>query len=107
MLEPFSKQWLEFGKRFVPNGVQYLVVRARALASQGKMAVAKAELTHVAELPPFYGVPAQKADSYIAAVIAVALADNDLPTARGVLAQHGPIDGSGRVRSGLSAAGHR
>jgi serine/threonine protein kinase/tetratricopeptide (TPR) repeat protein len=92
VLEPYSKQWLEFGKRFVPNGVQYLAVRARALASQGKLAPAKAELQHVAELPPFYGVPAQKADSYIAAFIAVALADNDLPTARGVLAQHGPIE---------------
>lgn len=92
VLEPYSKQWLEFGKRFVPNGVQYFAVRARALASLGKIALAKAELKHVAELPPFYGVPPQKADSYIASVIDVALADNDLPTARGVLAQHGPIE---------------
>ncbi|HEY0683110.1 MAG TPA: protein kinase [Steroidobacter sp.] len=92
VLEPYTGQWLELGKRFVPNGVQYLAVRARALASQGKVAQAKAELAHVAELPPFYGVPAQKRDSYIAAVIDVALADNDLPTARGALAQYGPIE---------------
>jgi tetratricopeptide (TPR) repeat protein/tRNA A-37 threonylcarbamoyl transferase component Bud32 len=92
VLEPYRKQWLEFGKRFVPNGVQYLAVRARALASQGKVAAAKAELTHVPELPPFYGVPAQKADSYLAALIDVALAENDLPTARGALAQHGALE---------------
>ena len=92
VLEPYTEQWLEFGKRFVPNGVQYFAVRARALVLQGKVAAAKAELAHVAQLPTFYGTPAQKSDSYVAAVIDVALADNDLPTARGALAQQGPIE---------------
>lgn len=91
-LDPYRKQAIEFGKRFVPNGVQYFALRARALALQGKVAAAKAELTHVAELPPFYGYPAQKSERYLAAVIDVALADNDLPTARAALAQHGPLD---------------
>jgi hypothetical protein len=91
VLEPYANHWLELGKRFVPNGVQYSAVRARALASQGKIAAAKEELTHVAKLPQFYGWPAQKSDLYIAAVIDVALAGNDLPTARGALAQRGPV----------------
>ncbi|GFE86259.1 serine/threonine-protein kinase [Steroidobacter agaridevorans] len=92
VLEPYGKRAIDFGTRFVPNGVQYFAVRARALASQGKIAAAKAELTHVAELPQFYGVPAQKSDCYLAAVIDVALADNDLPTGRAALAQRGPLD---------------
>nr|WP_298717310.1 serine/threonine-protein kinase [uncultured Steroidobacter sp.] len=92
VLEPYLGNWYEFGKRFVPNGVHYFALRARALALQGKVEAARAELKHVAELPTFYGVPAQKSDSYLAAVINVALADNDLPTARGALAQRGPLD---------------
>ncbi len=92
VLEPYRDHWLEFGRRFVPNGVQYLAVRARALAVQGKIAMAKAELSHVTELPQFYGIPAQKSDRYLAAFIDVALADNDLPTARAALSQHGPLD---------------
>jgi tetratricopeptide (TPR) repeat protein len=92
VLEPYSQNWLELGKRFVPNGVQYFAVRARALALQGNVAAAKAELKHVAELPTFYGVPAQKSDCYLAALINVALADNDLSTARGALAQRGPLN---------------
>ena len=91
VLEPYTSQWAEFGKRFVPNGVQYLAVRARALAALGKNAVARSELTHVDELPPFYGYPAHASDRYLAAVIHVALADNDLPTARAALDQHGPV----------------
>lgn len=91
VLEPYTDQWLELGKRFVPNGVRYFAVRARALTAQGKIAAAKAELSHVAELPPFYGIPAQKSDAYLAAVIHVALADNDLATARAVLAQNGSV----------------
>lgn len=92
VLAPYAEHWLEFGKRFVPNGVQFSAVRARALASQGKVAEAKAELAHVAQLPMFYGTPAQNADSYLAAVIDVALADDDLPAARAALAQRGPLD---------------
>ncbi len=92
VLDPYASHWLELGKRFVPNGVRYLAVRARALTSQGKIAAARTELAHVAELPPYYGFPAQKSDCYLAAVIYVALADNDLPMARGVLAQHGPVE---------------
>ncbi|WP_198683387.1 serine/threonine-protein kinase [Peristeroidobacter agariperforans] len=92
VLDPYGQRAIEFGTRFVPNGVQYFAVRARALALQGKIAAAKAELTRVAELPQFYGVPAQKSDCYLAAVIDVALADNDLPTARAALAQRGPLD---------------
>ena len=92
VLEPYDERAIEFGTRFVPNGVQYFAVRARALALQGKVAAAKAELTHVARLPPFYGYPAQQSNRYLAAVIAVALADNDLPTARAALAQRGPLD---------------
>ena len=91
-LDPFGKRAIEFGTRFVPNGVQYFAVRARALVSQGKVAAAKAELTHVAELPQFYGIPAQKSDCYLAAVIDVALAGDDLPTARAALAQRGRLD---------------
>jgi serine/threonine protein kinase/tetratricopeptide (TPR) repeat protein len=92
VLEPYNQLAIELGTRFVPNGVQYFAVRARALALQGKVAAAKAELTHVAELPQFYGIPAQKSDRYLAAVIDVALADNDLPTARAALAQRGSLD---------------
>lgn len=92
VLDLFSERAIEFGTRFVPNGIQYYAVRARALALQGKVEAAKAELAHVAELPQFYGIPAEKSDSYLAAVIAVALADNDLPTASAALAQHGPLD---------------
>jgi tetratricopeptide (TPR) repeat protein len=92
VLDPYRQRAIVFGTRFVPNGVQFFAVRARALASQGKVAAAKAELARVAELPQFYGTPAQKSDCYLAAVIAVALADNDLPTARAALAQHGPLE---------------
>lgn len=92
VLDPYGERAIEFGTRFVPNGVQYFAVRARALALQGKVAAARAELKHVAELPQFYGVPAQKSDCYLAAVINVALADNDLPTARAALVQRGPLD---------------
>lgn len=91
VLEPFTSRWLELGRRFVPNGVRYLDVRARALTSQGKIAEAKAELTHVAELPPFYDERPENSDCYLAAVIHVDLADNDLPAASAALDQHGPV----------------
>jgi tetratricopeptide (TPR) repeat protein len=92
VLDPYAGQWLEFGTRFVPNGVRYLAARARALTAQGKVAAARAELAHITELPPFYGTPAQKSDCYVAAVIHVALASNDLPTARAALAQQGAVE---------------
>jgi tetratricopeptide (TPR) repeat protein len=92
VLEPYADHWLEFGRRFVPNGVRYRTVRARALTEQGQIAAARAELARVHELPPFYGYPAQSSDAYLAAVIHVALAQNDLPTARAALAQHGPVE---------------
>src|SRR5690606_27000604 len=88
----FAEHWLELGSRFVPNGVGYLDVRARALTLQGKIAEARAELARVTELPTYYGLPAQSSDSYLAAVIHVALAANDLPAARAALAQRGSLE---------------
>jgi tetratricopeptide (TPR) repeat protein len=92
VLEPFAQRWLELGSRFVPNGVWYLDVRARALALQGKIAEARAELARAAELPAYYGTPAQSTDRYVAAAIHVALADDDLPRARAALARRGALD---------------
>lgn len=87
VLAPFTSNWLEFGKRYVPNGIQYLAVRARALAQLGNTATAKAELAHAAELPPFYNHQPTESDRYIAAAIFVALAGNDLAAARAALGQ--------------------
>lgn len=90
-LEPFADSWLEFGKRFVPNGVQYLAVGARALAMLGKLQAAKAELAHITDLPPYYGYSPQQADLYIAAAIDVALSSDDLDAARAALEPRGSL----------------
>jgi serine/threonine protein kinase/tetratricopeptide (TPR) repeat protein len=92
VLEPFVSQWLDLARRFVPNGVRYLGVRARALTALGQIAAARAELTNVNELPPFYGMPARASASHLATVIHVALAANDLAAARAALAEHGPVE---------------
>jgi serine/threonine-protein kinase len=88
-LEPFGASWPEFGKRFVPVGIRYLATRARALAQLGQSAAATDVLGHVDELPPFYGQAPRQFDPFIAAVVDVALANNDLDAARAVLAQRG------------------
>lgn len=91
VLDPFVTTWLEFGKRFVPNGVQYLAVRARARANLGKIEAGRAELALVDELPPIYGKSPREADTYIAAAIDVSLAGDDLAAAQAALAQHGAL----------------
>lgn len=91
-LEPFNANWQEFGKRFVPVGIRYLAMRARALAQIGQVQAATAELARVGELPPFYGEPPERSDPFIAAAIDVALANDDLDTARAALARrHSPV----------------
>ena len=91
VLAPYTREWVELGKRFVPNGVQYLAVRARALTALGKLGEAKVELTHTQELPAYYGTPAQSSPRYVAAMIFVALADNDLTAARAALSTVAPL----------------
>jgi tetratricopeptide (TPR) repeat protein len=86
-LDPFATTWPEFGKRFVPVGVRYLGLRARALARIGQLPAAKETLSHVGELPPFYGRAPRQFDAFISAAIDVALAGEDLEGARAVLAQ--------------------
>lgn len=86
-LEPFNKSWPEFGKRFVPVGIRYLAMRARALAQLGQPRAATEELARVGELPPFYGQAPQQFEPFIAAAIDVALANDDLQAARAALAQ--------------------
>jgi tetratricopeptide (TPR) repeat protein len=86
-LEPFSATWSEFGKRFVPVGVRYVAMQARALAQLGQLQTAKEALEQVDKLPPFYGHSPWHFDPYIAAAIDVALAGNDLTAARAVLGE--------------------
>lgn len=84
-LNLFERDWLEFGKRFVPNGLQWLATRARAHALLGQIDAARQDLARVAQLPPFYGSEAQHSYPYIAAAIDVALAANDIAAAEQAL----------------------
>ncbi|HMN46275.1 MAG TPA: serine/threonine-protein kinase [Povalibacter sp.] len=80
-LDLFEHNWLEFGKRFVPNGVEWLATRAQAHALLGQKDAAMDDLALVAQLPPFYGSSAQHTYPYVAAAIEVALAANDTAAA--------------------------
>ena len=76
-LDPFKQNWLEFGRRFVPNGVQYLAVRARAHADLGQSRQATDALALIAQLPAFYGQSPDHSNAYITAGIEVALAEKN------------------------------
>jgi serine/threonine protein kinase len=88
----FAGNWLEFGKRFLPSGVQWLVVRARAQARLGQTDAARRTLAGIADLPAFNGLRPEKSDEYSAAAIDVALLANDLAAAQAALAYHGLSD---------------
>ncbi len=85
-LNLFEHNWLEFGKRFVPNGLEWLATRARAHALLGQVDAARQDLALIAQLPPFYGSSAEHTYPYIAAAIDVALAADDPAAAQQALA---------------------
>jgi hypothetical protein len=88
-VDHFSTNWLEFGKRFLPSGVQWLVVRARAQAQLGQVDSARQTLARIAELPAFKGLRPEKSDEYSAAAMDIALQANDLAAAQAAFVNHG------------------
>lgn len=82
LLNIYEASWVEYGRRFVPNGVQWLTLRARAQSMLGRHAEARATLAEVSKLGLFYGLDPSKSDEYLAATIDVALRADDLPAAR-------------------------
>jgi serine/threonine-protein kinase len=50
-LEPFSRNWIEFGKRFALNGERWVTELAVARAMQGRAEEARKVLERIAELP--------------------------------------------------------
>jgi serine/threonine protein kinase/tetratricopeptide (TPR) repeat protein len=91
-VDHFAANWLEFGNRFVPSGVQWVVVRARAQAQLGQLDAAHKTLTYIADLPAFNGLRPEKSDEYLAAAIEVALQATDISKAQAALADHGSND---------------
>ena len=81
----FESNWLEFAKRYVPNGLQWLTVRARAQAELGQVVAARATLAHVEQLPSIYDQHPRDSQEYRAAVIEVSLKAGDVATARQAL----------------------
>ncbi len=86
-LDLFKDSWLEFGKRFVLNGVQWLTARARAHAELGRFDAARQDLALVGELPAFYGVQAANLSDFLSGAIDVALKVGDLSMAKELLSR--------------------
>lgn len=91
LLDLHGAHWVEFGRRFVPNGAQWLMLRARAQALLGRHAEARATLAEVSKLGLFYGLDPADADEYLAATIFVALRAGDLPAAQAARTRRGPL----------------
>ncbi|MBC7983196.1 MAG: hypothetical protein H7Y02_05005, partial [Candidatus Obscuribacterales bacterium] len=89
ILEPFADSWRDFGKRFVPNGVKWLIVQARAQAQLGQLDAARRSLARVLELPTFNGSPPGDWDEHWAALIDVAVQAGDLASAQMAVAERG------------------
>jgi len=64
LLLPYEKNWLEFGRRFVPNGGKWVVFLAHAQALEGQGTRAHGTLQRIGELPPFYGVQSVDTPEY-------------------------------------------
>jgi serine/threonine-protein kinase len=81
LLARFGDSWIEFGKRFVPNGRRWLASTATAQAMQGRAGEARNTLRRVTELPAYYGEDPQTAPEYVADVAWIELASGDAESA--------------------------
>ncbi len=82
LLERFSSDWVEFGKRFVPNGRRWVAALAQAHAMQGRATEARKTLERLGDLPSlFYGDDPQTSPEYIAEASWIALAAGDVESA--------------------------
>ena len=84
-LERFSENWLQFGKRFGPNGSRWVVELALAQALQGDSASARKTLQRIAELPSHYGAVLTSSPEYVAEAAWIELAAGDTAAAARVL----------------------
>jgi serine/threonine protein kinase len=84
-LEPFSDSWLQFGKRYGPNGGRWVVELAYAQALQGESARAHETLQRMAELPSHYGTALESSPEYVAEAAWIELASGNTDTAARVL----------------------
>jgi tetratricopeptide (TPR) repeat protein len=78
LLERFKDNWLEFGRRFGPNGSKWVVELALAHALQGQPVRAREALGRIKELPSHYGVSAGSSPEYAGEAALVALVSADL-----------------------------
>ena len=85
MLERFSESWLQFGKRFGPNGSRWVVEMALAQALRGESANARKTLQRIAELPSHYGTALASSSEYVAEAAWIELASGDVDAATKVL----------------------
>jgi tetratricopeptide (TPR) repeat protein len=86
VLERFSSNWVEFGKRFVPNGRRWVVSLAQAQAMQGRTTEARDTLKRLSDLPSlFYGEDPQTNPEYIAEASWIALAAGDVESAQALI----------------------
>jgi serine/threonine-protein kinase len=81
LLGRFGDSWIEYGKRFVPNGRRWLASTATAYAMQGRADEARRALKRVAELPQYYGEDPATAPEYVADVAWIELAAGDAEAA--------------------------
>jgi serine/threonine-protein kinase len=82
VLERFSNDWVEFGKRFAPNGRRWVAQLAYAHAMQGRAAQAREALTLLGRLPAtFYEAEIASSPEYIAEVAWIHLATGDASAA--------------------------
>jgi serine/threonine-protein kinase len=81
LLGRFAGSWVEYGKRFVPNGRRWLAATATAYAMQGRADEARRVLTRVVELPQYYGEDPATAPEYVTDVAWIELAAGDAEAA--------------------------
>ncbi|HKE94959.1 MAG TPA: protein kinase, partial [Povalibacter sp.] len=85
-LERFGNNWLQFGKRFGPNGSRWVVELAFAQTLQGDSAAARKTLQRIAELPSHYGARLASSPEYVAEAAWIELASGDTAAAARMIA---------------------
>jgi serine/threonine-protein kinase len=86
VLERFTDNWADFGKRFVPNGARWVAELASAQAMQGRGAEARQTLLLLDKLPRlFYSTDIETLAEYAGEAAWVQLAVGDVKAAQDVL----------------------
>jgi eukaryotic-like serine/threonine-protein kinase len=88
VLERFNDNWVDFGRRFLPNGARWVAELAYAQAMQGRGAEARKTLLLLGKLPKlFYGADIETGAEYAAEAAWVHLSLGDIKAAQSVLAK--------------------